>query len=145
MKRLAFVLVAAFIASPVLGKTKYEPLETRAPAIEIGKGGTRTQKHGIDYWTSGSPPRRFQILGIITDTRGDDRLSGDAIGSKSIAKIVKKVGGDAVVILARGSRSTGTISGGTASAYGNNAYGSGWSVATGETRTALAVVKYLPD
>lgn len=145
MKRIALAVAAAMIATPVAAKTKFEALETRAPMIEIGKGGTRTQKHGIDFWTSGTPPIRFQVIGIITDTRGNGKLSGDAVGSKSIAKLVLQHGGNGVIILAQGSKATGVISGGQASAYGNNAYGSGWSAVVGETRTSLAVIKYLSD
>ena len=140
----AFILIAAALSSaPALAKTKYEPLETRTPMIEIGNGGTRTQKHGVDYWTSGTPPIRFQVIGIITDTRGSGRLAGDAVGSKAIAKLVKLHGGNGVVILARGSKPVGVVSGGSATAYGNNAYGSGWSSIVSNTRTSLAVIKYL--
>ncbi|MCZ8018641.1 hypothetical protein [Novosphingobium sp.] len=27
--------------------------------IERGEGGTKITKNGIDYWTSGKPPRRY--------------------------------------------------------------------------------------
>lgn len=161
MIRLAILTAAAILAAPSYAKTKYEPLETREPIILQGKGGARTEKHGIDYWTIGSPPMRHQVLGIIRDNRKNNLISGNAVGSKAVAKIVKKAGGDGVVILSRNSQQTGTVSGGQSNSYGSasgscfgyycsgnssgHAYGSGWSSAVVETYTMMAVVRYLPD
>ncbi|MBB6424980.1 hypothetical protein [Sphingopyxis sp. JAI128] len=161
MKRLGILFAAALVATPAFAKTKYEPLETREPIILQGDGGTRTSKHGIDYWTTGSPPRRHQVLGVIKDNRDNHWLSGDAVGSRKIAKLVQEAGGDGVIILNRDSKQTGTVSGGqvnsntnaTGSCFGyycsasanGQAYGSGWSAAVVETTTSMVVVKYLPD
>src|SRR3546814_13538204 len=86
-----------------------------------------TRRSSALYWTMGDPPRRYQVIVIIRDKRGDGPLSGDAIGSKSVAKATLKAGGDAVIYLSSNSRVTGVVSGGQASAYGNQTYGSGWS------------------
>ena len=42
------------------------------PVIETGEGGTRIQKNGIDYWTSGTPPRRYQVIGMVQDKRDEE-------------------------------------------------------------------------
>lgn len=158
---LAALVAAAMLTSPAIAKTKYEPLEFREPLILTGNGGSRMTKYEIDYWTSGAPPRRHQVLGLIRDNRGTGRIHGDAIGSKAVAKLVKEAGGDAVVIIDRNRRDTGVISGGQSSAYGSaqgttwgnttnvtgqaQAYGSGWSTVIGVETTVMVVIKYLPD
>jgi len=161
MKRAAIFILAALVASPALGKTKFEALETREPMVFEGRGGTKITKNGIDYWTAGNPPRRHQVLGIIKDNREDHWLNGNAIGSKSVAKLVKQAGGDAVVVFDSSQRDLGVISGGSANSsgtaqancYGYNctasstgqAYGQAWSRMVTETTTVMIVVKYLPD
>lgn len=161
MKRIAILVAMSLLSSPAIAKTKYEAMETREPIILVGQGGTRTTKHEIDYWTSGSPPRRHQVLGIIKDNRDNHWLSGNAVGSKAIAKLVKQAGGDAVIILDRNSRQTGTVSGGQVNSSGNatgscygyqcsataygQANGTAWSSVVIETSTSMVVVKYLPD
>src|SRR3546814_2273782 len=68
-----------------------------------------TRRSSALYWTMGDPPRRYQVIGIIRDKRGDGPLSGDAIGSKSVAKATLKAGGDAVIYLSSNSRVTGVV------------------------------------
>lgn len=58
--------------------------------------------NGIDFWETGDPDKKYKILGVIQDDRGDSlfqRMGKDS----SIAKLAKKKGGDAV-ILERSSR-----------------------------------------
>lgn len=161
MKRIILLLAVAALSSPALAKTKYEAMETREPIVLVGDGGTKTTKHEIDYWTSGSPPRRHQVLGVIKDDRDNHWMSGSAVGSKAVAKLVKRAGGDAVVIISRDSRQTGTVSGGQVNSTGNatgscygyyctanangQANGTAWTSAVVVTSTQMVVVKYLPD
>src|SRR3546814_5189733 len=81
------IAVAALtsIASPALARQDVAAYEGR-DAIQEGVGGAKVSKHGIDYWTNGTPPRRFQLLGFITDKRRDSGLVPDIIGSKGVAK-----------------------------------------------------------
>lgn len=141
----SLILMAALgicFPSAAYAKTTYEPYEAKATIVD-GQGGTRTTENGIDYWTSGDPPRRYQVLGIITDTRGTGWMSGDAVGSTKIAKKTKEVGGDAVVILHQGSRIKGYAGGGTMQSYGNNSTAQTYSVPIDERRVIFAVIKYL--
>jgi hypothetical protein len=70
-------------------------------AIQEGKGGEKKTVDGIDFWSNGAPPRKFKIIGFVTDSRlksgliGMIRMSGL---DSSIAKEAKKAGGDAVVL-----------------------------------------------
>lgn len=136
-------IAAALAAHPLAAKTRYESYEARNSVVE-GQGGSRTTKDGIDFWTTGDPPRRYQIIGIIRDNRGTGALHGNAIGSSGVAKKVREVGGDAVILLNQNSSVKGIWSQGQASAYGNQAYGSGISIPIEERVTTFAVVKYLP-
>ena len=123
-------------------KTRFESYEARNSVID-GQGGSRTTKDGVDFWTIGDPPRRYQVIGIIRDNRGTGLVHGNAIGSSGIAKKVRSVGGDAVVLLNQNSSLKGIVTQGQATAYGNQAYGSGVAIPIQERVTTFAVVKYL--
>src|SRR3546814_13128782 len=63
-KLLAIVIAAAYSAallqsSEAQAKSRFTPYEARNSIVE-GKGGTRTTKHGIEYWAMGDPPRRYR-------------------------------------------------------------------------------------
>jgi hypothetical protein len=134
------LLIALAVATPALGQAKIEYSGYEGPAqIVTGTGGTKITKNGIDYWTSGTPPRRYQVVGMVTDKRDEQWDGGHAIGSPSIAKKVKAAGGDAVIVQSQNEA-------GHTGGYG---FGSGFAafLAMGgsKTMTAMLVVKYLPD
>lgn len=56
-------------APPASARAKFVTYEGK-DAISEGRGGTKVVAHGVDFWTTGDPPKRFQVLGIITDKRG---------------------------------------------------------------------------
>jgi hypothetical protein len=93
--------------------------------------------NGIDYWTSGSPPRRYQVLGILTDARKDRMFDGKVLGSKSIAKRTLDVGGNAVILEPNTSQ--------TSEFNAGSANGNVFASTTTRTTTQLLVVKYLDD
>ena len=70
-------------------------------AIQEGTGGEKKIVDGVDFWSNGAPPRKFKIIGYVTDSRlksgliGMIRMSGL---DSSIAKEAKKAGGDAVIL-----------------------------------------------
>jgi hypothetical protein len=125
-----------------------------------GEGGTKTVTNGIDFWTSGSPPRSYRVLGVLTDQRRDQRFSAASFGS-DVAIEVKKVGGDAVVILEQAKEFVGTYSAntisasthGSANSMNNTTYlqsnttalGSGTSIAIRDKIVRLLVIKYVED
>ncbi len=118
-----------------------------APVIKIGKGGTKISKNGIDYWTTGEPPRRYQVIGAVQDKRDETWDGGHAIGSPSIAKKVKIAGGDAVIVL---SENEAGHSGGFSSTTGFASGGFGWLFGLGmsggsKTITRMIAIKYLPE
>jgi hypothetical protein len=129
----AFAAIA-LLGQPAFGKTRFEAYEGRQ-SVRDGEGGTRVTKDGIDFWTNGDPPRRQQIIGIISDNRGTGPLHGDAIGSSSVAKAAKAAGGNAVIVMSRDTESKGIYAGGS--------QGSAFAVPIEERTTKFIVVKYL--
>ena len=137
-------IIGVLVAGQVEAKTRFEAFEARDSVVE-GRGGSRTTKDGVDFWTMGDPPRRYQVIGIIRDNRGTGVVHGNAIGSSGIAKKVREVGGDAVVLFNQNSSLKGIWSQGQATAYGNQAYGSSTAIPIQERNTTFAVVKYLEN
>jgi hypothetical protein len=137
--RKLIVVTALVIASPALADTYAE--YSGPDAIQEGQGGTKINKHGIDFWTSGAPYGRFQVLGVYIDERTDKLFAGDAIGSKSIAKKVLKWGGNGVIVLGRDSRYGGTNV--LVNDLGAGAFAT--SNSFNKVTTQLVVVKYLPS
>lgn len=112
--RLIFVMAAALglMAAPAQAGIKFAAYEG-PDAVQTGQGGTKMTSRGIDFWTTGSPARKFQVLGVITDERSDKPITkifgGDAVGSKGVAKKVLQAGGNAVIVIDQNDRSGGMI------------------------------------
>src|SRR5437762_12854974 len=137
--------------------TDYQPLEARAPVVREGGYGTRKVVDGVDIWTTGEPPRKYQVLGIINDERLQAPFEMERYYHDFAAK-VKQAGGNGAIEAYSDSQITGivtnssTTTSGTVSAYGagNVAFGqySGTSSTTGfaaEDRhhsARFVVVKY---
>lgn len=107
MRMIAIVLASAAIAGPALAGANFAPYEGK-DAIAEGRGGTRVTKDGVDFWTTGEPPRRYQVLGVLSDKRGTGALSGKAIGGGT-AKHVREIGGDAAIILGEDTQAVGAM------------------------------------
>lgn len=143
--RCTAVAVATFtFALPLTAEAKqrFQAYEGR-DAIAEGRGGTKVTAHGVDFWTTGEPPRRFQVLGQIIDKRGTGVLAGDAVGSAGVAKKVKEVGGDAVIMGSTSERTVGYVSNGQVFASGNMASAHGFAMPVGKAVTQMTVIKYL--
>lgn len=144
-KAIAFgVAVSLALGGHASARAKFTAYEGK-DAIVDGRGGTKVTKDGIDFWTTGEPPRRFQVLGVLTDKRGTGLFAGDAVGAPSVVKRIQELGGSAAIVLNQKSQQAGTWYSGSASAYGNSAYGSGFAVPVMKATTQLLVVKYLDD
>lgn len=133
------------IAGPVLARAKidFATYEGR-PIIEIGDGGSKITKNGIDYWTSGKPPRCFHVIGHVTDRRNEDMDGGHAVGSPRIARLTKQAGGNAVILINQNDVAAGSSGFGAVYGYGwSGLFGSMFTVGGTKTMTAFVVVKYL--
>lgn len=77
------------------------PQEVNAHIVYTGTGGTPVTREGIDFWPVGQSPRRYRTLGTIADRRGDGRFAGNAIGSGAVAKKIRQLGGDGVLVMSQ--------------------------------------------
>src|SRR4051794_9084779 len=124
------VLTAASAAHAGLQFAQYEG----SGSEQTGMGGTKISRGGVEFWTTGTPPRHYRILGVLTDTRYE-AWGKKAVGSPGVAARIRELGGDAVIVLGRQDRSDG--------AY---IVPLGSSVIGGDdvkTETQLQVIKYL--
>jgi hypothetical protein len=68
MKCNLVVLAASTLLLTACAHTNFT--EYRGPSVVAGKGGTVKNGDGIDIWENGDPDRKYQILGVIDDSRG---------------------------------------------------------------------------
>jgi hypothetical protein len=146
--------------------TDYQAVESRGPLVGQGQWGTRKVVDGVDIWTSGAPPKKYRVLGVIHDTRGAGPLPMAGYYSGIAAK-AKRYGGDAAIEVSSQSQYIGTTSfanattttsggfTGTGYRYGNvvdvtgnmnttsNTFASGTSVPLFKHHGQFLVVKYL--
>jgi hypothetical protein len=76
--------------------TEYYAYQGGGPMI--GQGVASKRIDGIDIWVIGAPPRRFQIIGYIEDSRPGGPPSM-AQRNPALAALAKQQGGDAVLII----------------------------------------------
>jgi hypothetical protein len=142
--RIFFLLVVA-VACVGCANTEFQSWEGRNSVVE-GRGGTRKVVDGMDVWTYGGPPRRFQVLGIIQDNRPGGIIPMAQMKHDIVAK-ARQSGGDAVIILSSQSQLAGYYTSGSATAYGYgnfaSAYGSSTTVPLTRHAATFVVIKYL--
>ena len=152
-------LIAASAHSPGARAADFVAYEGK-DAIQEGQGGAKKTVDGIDFWSDGAPPRKFKLLGFITDTRlktgliGKMRMSGL---ESSIAKQAKSAGGDAVILISADTETKGyvgqqqTTGQATVTGYGNsatargNTWSAGAAAAVQKQNTRYAVIQYALD
>jgi len=154
-KSLVAALLLVTSTGNVLAAPEFLSYESRNPVRE-GQGGERKSINGVDFWLRGDPPRRYQILGSLTDERHKTGLYGLIRMSSlesDIAKAAKAAGGDAVILAEENDQTIGIIGNSIGSAngsYRNNSFNAnGFSVGTSramkEHNSRYWVVKYLAE
>ena len=118
-------------------QTNYQQYEGRnGPQIIEGQGGTKDIVNGYEIWDNGTPPRRYQVLGVVS-VEDFDNVFGNRRIRNALSDQIKAAGGDAAVVV-----DTSGGGSGMAMAFGNNG-----QVAAGPTfgkKTARwQIVKYL--
>ena len=158
-------LVALLVGCALYTKTDYA--EYRGPTEFQGQGGTVRSVGGIDVWQTGTPNRKFKVLGVIQQSHyANHSLISVIAGATKDSEIIKEAkahGGDAVIVLGSSStitgftthaRAQGSESGtftGSGGAGGFSGTYSGASssdttantVANTRTDKVIAVIKYL--
>jgi hypothetical protein len=125
--------------------TDFQTWESRNSIVE-GHGGTKKVVDGVDVWTNGDPPRRFQVLGIIDDERPGGIIPMAEL-KHDIAKKAREHGGNAVILISSSSQLAGYYSSATVNTqvYGTSAtsFGSGTTVPITRRASKYVVIKYL--
>jgi hypothetical protein len=156
--RWAAVVVIA-LGSSIAFAQDYEAFEGTNNAFE-GEGGTKRVVDGVEFWTNGSPPTKFMLLGFVTDRRHRTGLVGRIRMSSlesDVAQKVREAGGDAVVLLDSSAETIGVVGNSNTSSSANaHTFGS-FGTASGRSRTTttaravqkqvsrFAVIRYLPS
>lgn len=132
LRELIIGAVALSLSAPGQARARFAAYEG-PNAIMTGQGGTKVTMNGVDYWTTGTPPRRYQILGVITDGRYEG-WGTRAVGSAKIAKMTLSIGGHALILLdQRESKEAYIVPSGTSIIGGESV----------KTTSSMQVVKYL--
>jgi hypothetical protein len=90
--------------------------------VMTGKGGASKNVDGVDLWITGSPPRRFQIIGYITDSRPGGPIPM-ATRDSAVASEARAKGGDGVIMNSDNSQLVGMANMTNVNAVYNNLYG----------------------
>lgn len=128
MRLIIFILFAFTLAG--CATVDFQPYEGKNNLYE-GEGGTKVVVDGIYFWTNGSPPRKYSIIGMVVSEIGSG-VGDEAIIRSSVAGEVKKQSGDAAIQVNNNSSFAGVIR--TAP---------GFYMAAGIRRMQFAVVKYV--
>ena len=118
---VALVALVTAAASPAWAGTEFLSYEGR-DAIHEGQGGEKKVVNGVDFWMSGDPPHRYQVLGSIADRRHETGLIGMVRMSSldaDIAKEAKVAGGDAVILTSESEEFLGRMDTSNTSINGN--------------------------
>lgn len=89
------LLLAAIL--PLVAGCATEYHDFARTAVMNGSGGEKTTIHGIDLWTAGLPPRKFEVIGLITDSRPCGMLALCTRASR-ISSLAREHGGDALIL-----------------------------------------------
>lgn len=154
------VLAASLCLAGCLSTTNFKSYDDGG-AHYLGRGGAKEVVDGIELWTNGSPPRVYQVIGLIEDTRRKAVLPM-ATFKTDLVKAIKEHGGTAGIILTQGVQQLGTYTPpsmttsqfrGTATQTGYNRYSvngtqttqqaPAFSFAISDQVTTVAVIRYV--
>lgn len=133
----AAVLAIALAGGPAVARGQFVAYDD-ADAVWEGEGGLLVAHDGIDFWTDGTPSRRFQILGTLTESRSGI-AAGQAVGSPNLARQARALGGDALILVGRRERDGGFVGGWS----GGDTIAPFVGSRASSTATTFAVVRYL--
>jgi hypothetical protein len=86
--------------------------------VLIGQGGASTMVSGIELWITGTPPRKYRVIGYIEDVRPGGPIAMAGRNSQVAAK-ARSQGGDAIILGGDQSEYVGSINSGNAFAWSN--------------------------
>lgn len=97
--RPAHSFFAALLFLAACASTNFQAYEGRGgPKAVEGEGGTKEVIDSYELWGSGTPPRRYQILGMTEIVDFDNFLGNRRIRAALVDQI-KAAGGDAAIVM----------------------------------------------
>lgn len=106
------ILFSVFLSILFVGcaETHYQQFEGKnGPQIIDGQGGAKEVVGGYDIWSYGTPPRRYQLLGIASIEDFDNPLGRGRIRDALVEQIRVAKGDGAVAVDATGGGSGMTM------------------------------------
>jgi hypothetical protein len=139
-------LILGAIIGLTLSACSTEYMTYSGSPVMIGQGGASKNVGGVEFWVYGTPPRPYQIIGYIEDSRpGGPPVVAARAGA--IAAKARASGADAVIMNSDTSQYMGTYSTGSFSGWTNgssfNGFGSGTSVAITRRNSTFLAIKYI--
>jgi hypothetical protein len=92
-------LLALVILTSLCGCISTNYYTYSGSGIYEGKGGASKNINGVDIWLVGTPPRKFRIIGYVTDSRPGGPIPM-AHRDADLAAEAKKNGGDGILLKA---------------------------------------------
>jgi hypothetical protein len=144
MKRTCVILSAALVLVLAACSTQYSTY-SGSPVL-VGHDGASRQVGGIDFWTVGAPPRPYQIVGYIEDSRpGGPVTMAGRLGA--VAAQARAAGADGIIITSDNKEFMGTFStasvNGWSNGYGFGANGFGMSAPIVRRNSTFLAIKYI--
>jgi len=103
------VLAAALIVG-CSTSTSPEFVEGRDKHIAQGKGGAVRRISGVEFWESGEPDRKYQVLGVIRDDTGWIWTTQESLRRRE-ARLVQDHGGNGAIVLKEREKASQTRNG----------------------------------
>lgn len=155
------VLLLIFTCAMLAGCVSTDYSSYEGSPIYTGSGGAKKVIDGVDIWESGSPPRRYRVIGMVKDSRGAGVIMGNGYGA--MAAQARAHGGDAIIILGSNVQNVGSYTAPTyaqsnttvtptyGGAYGTQAYNAqtqtnfygGGTTQLYRRNTGAAIIKYM--
>lgn len=125
---------------PLVGgcaQTNFQQYEGRGgPQVVEGVGGTKEVVNGYEIWDNGTPPRRYEVLGVVAVEDFDNVFGNQRIRS-ALAAQIKAAGGDAAIVM-------DSSGGGQSTGLAFNARGQAMPMmAFGKKQARWQIIKYL--
>lgn len=143
LKIFAAVLLA--VLSSGCATTTFLPYESTGTPVQ-GSGGTKMVVEGMEVWSNGEPPRKFNVIGVIEDERPGGPLPMASLTKDVVAK-ARESGGDAIIKVSNQKQVTGYVTNGSATIHGSSnyarAYGSATTVPVSRNYSKFVVIKYV--
>jgi hypothetical protein len=146
-KRLGMrIMFQIFLIGIFAGCADTEYYGYSGSGVYVGTGGASRSVNGIDLWVTGTPPRRFRIIGYITD----ERLGGPlamAGRDRGMASKARNAGGDGLLLTSDQTNGMGSYSTGNAVAFVNGntvtATGNALTLPIIQRQAKYYVIKYV--